>query len=256
MTILCISQARMGSTRLPGKVLEEVRGEPLLAYHLRRLARAKLVDKLVLATSDLPQDDPIAALGAQLGVDCYRGSAEDVLSRFAVAVDAEDPDYVLRVTGDCPLIDPTLIDELCRTMLAADRAVDLMTVTPPRFPRGLDAELMSRSAFEAAHRLAERRYEREHVTAHIHRRPDRFHIRHLPSDADYSEERWVVDYPEDFELVKEMLLTFDAGNLSFGWRDCLDLLDRRPELRQINADRIATYAADVAADLAADRAGD
>lgn len=245
----------MGSARLPGKVLREVCGKPLLGHHLCRLARARLIDRLVLATSVLPEDDPIAEYCREIGVTCYRGDADDLVSRYKVAVDRENPAYVIRVTGDCPAIDPGLVDQLCEEMLASGDEVAMCSLTQPRFPRGLDAEIMTRRAFEAIAEEATSRYDREHVTAFLGKNRDRFPIKVFPSDENYADYRWVVDYPQDLAFMTALLEKLIPTKPDFSWTDCLDLLRREPELADLNRHIITRYDADVAADQAADRAG-
>ncbi len=251
----------MGSERLAGKVLRPVMGKPLLGYHLERLRRAHLVDRLVLATSTLPEDDPIADYCAEIGITCYRGAANDLVSRYQLCVAQEDPQYVIRVTADCPLIDPGLVDALCQQMLAEQPPArgdhnDLYSLTPPRYPRGLDAEIMTRAAFDAMAKEATSRFDREHVTAYLHRHKDRFRIAHFPSDGDYRNYRWVVDYAEDFQFVAALLAKLLPENPAFAWTDCLAILQANPELMQLNQAVIAQYDVAVAADIAADKAGE
>jgi spore coat polysaccharide biosynthesis protein SpsF len=245
----------MGSARLPGKVLRKVCGKPLLGHHLSRLSRARMIDRLVLATSDLPADDPIAEYCREIGVTCYRGDAKDLVSRYKLAVDQEDPAYVIRVTGDCPIIDPHLVDELSSAMLAGGDEVAMYSLTQPRFPRGLDAEIMTRAAFDAIAEEATSRYDREHVTAFLAKNRNRFPIKTFPSGGNYADYRWVVDYPEDLAFITALLETLIPTKPNFNWMECLDLLRREPRLAEINRHIIARYNADVAADQAADRKG-
>lgn len=230
--VVCITQARFGSSRLPGKVLMEAAGKPLLAHHLERLKRATLVDRVALATSENPQDDPVAMLGESLGVAVFRGSENDVLSRFAGCARWLEADTVVRVTADCPLIDPTLIDRAL-TALAGDPAVDYVNIDTERFPRGLDAEAFRAPLLFAAEAEATDPVEREHVTPFIYRRPKRFHLgRPVVPETPVPTLRWCVDEPADMELIRRMLDALPGGN--FDWRDCRDLIARNPRWAEIN----------------------
>ncbi|MDZ5649200.1 glycosyltransferase family protein [Nitrospirillum sp. BR 11828] len=238
--VVCITQARMGSTRLPGKVLLTVAGKPLLAHQIDRLRRATRVDEVVVATSDRPADDPIADLCRDLGVACFRGSEPDVLDRFCRAALAHRADVVVRVTGDCPLIDPGLIDRLLALFLAADPPLDHAAVDIGHYPRGLDAEAMSMTALRAAWQEAREPFEREHVTPFIYRRPDRFRLGALPPEGpapvEMGMQRWCVDTVEDFQLVRRLLEELLPAKPHFTWTDCLDVLRRHPDWGLLNRD--------------------
>ena len=167
--ILLVAQARMQSTCLPGKVLKEINGISLLEYHVGRLRRSQLIDKLVIATSELPADDPIAQECERLGVTCIRGSEADVLDRYRKAVEATpEAEMVIRTTCDCPLIDPGLVDQLITQFQATQGdGIRYMNITSPDFPRGLDAEIFYTSDLLDAANAAKRDFEREHVTPFI-----------------------------------------------------------------------------------------
>ncbi len=237
--VVCISQARMTSTRLPGKVLMEAAGQPLLAHHLGRLARCRTLDGLVLATTVNGTDDPVAELAGSLGVPVFRGDEHDVLGRFAGAAALAGADVVVRVTADCPLIDPTLVDRVVTVFL--ESPLDYLSLDVTRFPRGLDAEVFTRAALDEAAANATDPAEREHVTAHLYRRPERFRIGvplapppPAPEDGTVLAQRWCVDEAADLELVRRLLGALLPENPGFGWQDCCKVLRQHPEWADLN----------------------
>ncbi|WP_114861015.1 cytidylyltransferase domain-containing protein [Azospirillum brasilense] len=234
--VVCISQARMTSTRLPGKVLMDAAGQPLLAHHLDRLARCRTLDALVLATTVNGTDDPVADLAGSLGVPVFRGDEQDVLGRFAGAAAMAGADVVVRVTADCPLIDPALVDRLVMEFLEAAPPLDYLGLDVGRFPRGLDAEAFTRAALDEAAANATDPAEREHVTAHLYLRPERFRIGTplAPEDGSVLEQRWCVDEAADLELVRRLLGALLPENPGFGWQDCCNLLRQNPEWADLN----------------------
>jgi spore coat polysaccharide biosynthesis protein SpsF len=239
--VVCISQARMTSTRLPGKVLMEAAGKPLLAHHFDRLARCRELDAVMLATTVNATDDPLAELGARLGVPVFRGSEQDVLSRYAGAAAASGAELVVRVTSDCPLIDPALLDQLVAAFLEArggPSPLDYLGIDTNVLPRGLDAEIFTREALDEAAALAADPAEREHVTPYIYRRPQRFRLGDplRPAGMAPVEQRWCVDEPADFELVRRLLEALLPENPAFGWQDCCKVLKDHPEWADINRD--------------------
>jgi spore coat polysaccharide biosynthesis protein SpsF len=213
---LVVVQARMGSTRLPGKVLADLAGRPLLAFLLERLAA--LPWKRVVATSELDRDDAVAAAAAEAGVAVVRGPEEDVLTRFAMAIDAYEPDLVVRLTADCPLSDPALVRAAVEQQRTA--GADYVSNTVVRtFPDGLDVEVVRASVLRQAALEATDGFEREHVTPFVYRHPERFSHEVLRNDVDLSAERWTVDTAEDLEFVRSVVDRL--GSSSFGWRDVL-----------------------------------
>lgn len=244
--IVCITQARMGSTRLPGKVMLPVAGKPLLQHHLERLRRVRLADEVVVATTDGAEDTVIADLARSLGFPVFRGSETDVLDRFYQAALAHGAEAVVRVTGDCPLIDPGLIDALLRLFLAADPPLDHAAIDISHYPRGLDAEAVSMTALAAAWREATEPFEREHVTPFIYRHPHRFRLGGLGRDhGDVGDgvdpvagHRWCVDTAKDFRLVRLLLEELLPTRPDFTWLDCLEVLRRHPDWIAINRDVI------------------
>jgi len=223
----------MGSTRLPGKVLMDLGGQPVLVRVFERIRRAKTLDEIVVATSDLPADNPIAQLCFERGWRCFRGSAADVLDRYYRAALAARADVVVRITADCPLIDPDVVDLVVREFLKhrADYASD---DNPRTFPRGLDAEVLTFSALERAWKEGKEAYQREHVTPFVYEHPELFSVISVHNDADYSQYRWTLDTVEDLELLHAVYEKL--GNRDdFGWREVLALMEREPELAELNA---------------------
>jgi spore coat polysaccharide biosynthesis protein SpsF len=223
----------MSSSRLPGKVLLPILGEPMLARQIERLHRARRIDQLVVATSAASTDDPIAEQCAKLGVACHRGSLDDVLDRFAQAAKPYAPQHVVRLTADCPLTDPQLIDQLIDRHLASG-ADYTSNAHPPSYPDGLDAEVMRYAVLHIAWREAHRKAEREHVTLYIASQPDRFVIERVQSEVDLSALRWTVDEADDLTLVERIYAALYPHKPDFTTRDILQLLEERPELRTLN----------------------
>lgn len=219
MSVVCVVQARMGSTRLPGKVLADVGGRSLLRFLLDRIA--PLPWTRVVATSDLEQDDDVAQAASAAGVEVVRGSEGDVLSRFARVLDVFDPQLVIRLTADCPLTDPELVR--AAVALQQETDADYVSNTVVRtFPDGLDVEVVRAAVLRQAAAEAIDAYEREHVTPFVYRHPERFSHEVLRNAVDLSAERWTVDTPADLELVRSVVARL--GTTSFTWRDVLDLL--------------------------------
>ncbi len=231
MKTVVIVQARMSSSRLPGKVLVDVAGRPMLEHVVCRAQAAGVGENVVVATSDDPSDDPVAAFCAANGISVERGSREDVLDRYHRAAANQDADAVVRLTADCPLIDPQVIEGVCRKF--DPERYDYVSNTLDRtYPDGLDTEVFTFAALERARNEARLASEREHVTPYIWKHPERFRLGQVRQQADHSEERWTVDQAEDLEFVRGV---YDAlGILEFGQEEILELLWDRPEMRRIN----------------------
>jgi spore coat polysaccharide biosynthesis protein SpsF len=221
--LLCVVQARTGSSRLPGKVLADLGGRPMLRFLLDRLAPLA-VDDIVVATSTEERDDAVADLALAAGRPVVRGSEDDVLDRFVGALDTFPARHVVRITADCPLSDPQLIDAVVAHHLAT--RADYTTNTLPRtFPKGLDVEVVTADALRVAHAEATAAAEREHVMPFVYRRPERFRLANLRNDQPLGEERWTVDTADDLERVRRITQQMrDAGNDDFGWRDVLAIV--------------------------------
>jgi spore coat polysaccharide biosynthesis protein SpsF len=223
----------MGSTRLPGKVLLELGERPAIALMTERLSHSRMISAMAVATSRLPQDDPIAALCATLSLPVYRGDEEDVLDRYAGAAEMLGADVVVRLTGDCPLICPDVTDRVIRAFVEASPEVDYASNCLRRtYPRGLDTEVIARGSLDRAAREAHEAADREHVTRFIRLRPQRF--RHL-SVEDEEDLRWTVDTPEDLHLISVMVRTLGAAVARSDYADLLALIARHPEWTRINA---------------------
>lgn len=223
--IVGVVQARCSSTRLPGKVLEPIVGRPMLARQIERLRRCREVNELRVATSREPSDDALAALCQNLGVPCHRGALEDVLDRFYHAAKPGSPDHVVRLTGDCPLTDPALVDAVIAEHRRAgnDYTSNALRRT---YPDGLDAEVMTWACLESAWREAELRSDREHVTPFIYRQPERFKLGSVEGERDLSEMRWTVDWPADLAFVRSVYERLYPTRPDFGMADVLALLER------------------------------
>lgn len=232
--ILAILQARMSSTRLPGKVLMPLLGEPMLARQIERVRRAKTIDRLVVATSNDRSDDPIAALCARLGVDCFRGSLDDVLDRFCKAAERYSPEQVVRLTGDCPLIDPDVIDAIARFHLAGGYDYSSNTIYPT-FPDGLDVEIFRYACLIEAGREAAAPFQREHVTPFLYQQPGRYRLGDFRRSPDLSALRWTVDNPKDYELVCRVYAALHPSRPHFTLDDIVALFENNPDLAKINA---------------------
>ncbi|MGD9788639.1 MAG: NTP transferase domain-containing protein [Sulfuricellaceae bacterium] len=236
MKVVIIDQARMTSTRLPGKVLKPVLGKPLLEYQIERLRRVKRADDVVIATTTNASDDILVDFCRRHGVKVYRGSELDVLSRYYGAAVEAEADVVVRVTSDCPVIDPAVVDQVIGHYLAHQKEYDYVSNTQVRsFPRGMDAEVFSFGALESAYREGQLEYEREHVTPFLYGHPERFRIGQWVFREDRGDDRWTVDTPEDFELIRRIIEDLFPVKPEFTLEDILDLLAMHPDWRQINA---------------------
>jgi len=225
VTVLAVVQARTGSTRLPAKVLADLDGRPLLRFMLDRLNSLK-VDKLVVATSDRPEDDRIEDVAQKAGVACLRGPEDDVLSRFALVLRYNSADAVVRLTADCPLIDPAVVNQLvtCFRRTGADYASNTLVRT---YPNGLDAEVLTAAALEAANREAEDPVEREHVTPFVYRRPARFRLAALRQDLLLGHEKWAVDTAADLDRVRRLVARIKEGS-GASWQEILGVRGPSP----------------------------
>ena len=232
MKTVAIIQARMGSTRLPGKVLKNIGGETMLARVVRRTQQAKTLDEVLVATSIDATDEPVVTECNKLEVPVFRGAEDDVLDRYYRAALAYRAQTIVRVTSDCPLIDPGMIDKVVNAFLNArpDYASNIIERT---YPRGLDTEVVSPSALERAWQQATEHHHRVHVMPFFYQNPDLFHLLSVVNDRDYSKYRWTVDTAEDLSFVRKVYerLGNDSG---IAWTDVLALLAREPALAELN----------------------
>lgn len=235
MSIVAVVQARMTSTRLPGKVLLEVLGKPMLAFQLERVRRVGLIDEIIIATTTNATDDAVADFARAGGFGVHRGSESDVLDRFKGAIAGTDARAVVRLTADCPLIDPDEIVRVIQRYHDADPVCDYVTNGIPRsYPAGLDVEIFSREALEIAATEAHDAYDREHVTPFLYRNPERFRLLSVVCKPDLSWERWTLDEPGDFELIRRVLEGLYPRCPDFRMADVIRILDENPEWRAFN----------------------
>ncbi|MFH0068459.1 cytidylyltransferase domain-containing protein [Peribacillus sp. NPDC056705] len=237
MKIVAITQARMGSTRLPGKIMREVLSKPLLEYQIERVRRSKYIHQLVIATTIKETEQPIIDLCKKLNVDYYRGSEKDVLSRYFQAAVQYKADIVVRLTSDCPLTDPDIIDAVITEFLSNDNQYDYVSNTIERtYPRGLDVEVFSMKALGLANREAKHPVYREHVTPFIYLHPVQFHLGFVKNTIDLSSHRLTVDTEEDLDLISCVITGLYNKNIeSFALSDIIELLQENPEWLLINS---------------------
>ena len=234
MKTVAIIQARMESTRLPGKVLADIAGRPMLQRVVERVARATLVDEVVVATSTSPADDRLVDFCQQQGWPVVAGSQHDVLGRYRQAAEARQADCIVRITSDCPLVDPSVIDGVVALAERPDFEYGCNFFPDRRFPRGLDCEVFTRQTLLRLDQLAKHPRFREHVTLLVYDPAGRgrFRIDHLLSATDWSWLRWTVDTSDDLQLVRAIYDHF--GDRQFGWEELLEVYPQYPHWRRIN----------------------
>lgn len=232
--VVVIIQARMSSTRLAGKVLAPIAGRPMLSYQVERLRRCRQIDRLVVATTTQPADDAIVAFCEAEGLACTRGSEQDVLSRYAQAARAFDASIVVRVTSDCPLIEPALVDQAVTTFRTGEPCDYLSNMIRPTWPYGMAVEVITSAVLLQADAEATDPAEREHVTPFVYWRPERYRLKSLTMEPDLSTHRWTVDTPDDLELISRILTTLYPRQPVFEMADVLELLRKHPEWEQLN----------------------
>jgi len=233
MKTVAIVQARMGSTRLPGKVLMDIAGQPMLRRVIERLKHTKLLDDIVIATSTNDEDKPVIKLAEQNKVKSYAGSPNDVLDRYYQAAKLYKADVVVRITADCPLIDPQVVDKVIK-YYKAGKYDYVSNVVKPTYPDGLDTEVFSYRSLTKAWQEAKLTSEREHVTPYIWKNTAIFKIGGIQNTTDYSSLRWTVDDRKDIEFIREVYRHLYKKNKMFYMGDVLGLLKQHPELLKIN----------------------
>ena len=236
--VVCIIQARMGSSRLPGKVLKDICGKPMLAWVVERVRLARTVDQVVVATTADIGDDLIAAYCQANQIECFRGDVFDVLDRYYQAARRYGAGVVVRVTADCPLIDPQLIDQAVKELRRRGLDFTANRLPPPfkrTYPIGLDVEVATMTALSEAWKNADQAHEREHVMPYLYSGPAVYNTSVLNAEADYGAQRWTVDTPEDLEFMQRLAELLGC-RMDFSWRDVLALVEAHPELSEINAD--------------------
>ena len=231
--IAAFIQARMSSTRFPGKVLKPILGKPMLELEIERVRSSETIDRVVVVTSTSPEDKQIVDLCKKLNIDVFCGSLENVLDRFYQAAVRFKPDHIVRLTGDCPLIDPKVVDSMVQLYLGkgCDYGTNCM---PPTYPDGLDAEVFTFKALEEAHHEAVLPSHLEHISLFFEEQPERFKIANLACSSDLSGFRWTVDEPKDFEFVKIIFESLYPANPLFGMENVLNLLKKNSELASLN----------------------
>ncbi|MBU1912297.1 MAG: glycosyltransferase family protein [Candidatus Omnitrophica bacterium] len=235
MKILEIIQARMCSTRLPGKALIKIMDKPMLWHVIDRASHSNLIDKIVVATSTNKEDDAIERFCKDNGFYCYRGSHEDVLDRYYQAANAYKPEAVVRITSDCPLIDPVVTDKVISCFLKNRKKFDgASNVINRTYPRGLDTEVISFLALERIWREAKLDYQREHVTIYAYENKKDFRLYSVENKKDLSGFRWTVDTAPDLEFITEIYKRLYTGKKIFLTEDVLRVLDKEPKLKDIN----------------------
>jgi len=237
LRVVTIIQARMASSRLPGKVLMEIAGKPMLVWVVERASRARYVSEVVVATTTEPDDDPIEAECVRHGISVFRGDHYDVLDRFYQAAGHFSADVIVRLTADCPLIDPDVIDQTVERFIQEEVDFAANRLPPPwkrTFPIGLDTEVCTYAALERAWKEAKEPFEREHVMPYFYDVDGRFRILVVDHEPDYGSLRWTVDTPEDLKLVRNVFEYF-PGREDFNWYEIIELFEQKPELALINA---------------------
>ena len=241
--IVAIIQARMGSTRLPGKVLLEIMGKPLLAHIVDRISESKLVNSsIILATTTNPADHVLVDFANENHLECFVGSEEDVLDRFYQAAKRSGADIIVRITADDPFKDPKIMDEIIQIMLDGDFDYVSNTIKPT-YPEGLDIEVFSFDSLEKAWKYGKKPSEREHVTPYIWNHPEIFKLHNVEHGIDLSSMRWTLDTNDDFEFTKIIYENLYAQGKIFRMNDILNLLTNKPDIQKINAgiERSAGY---------------
>jgi spore coat polysaccharide biosynthesis protein SpsF len=236
--VVAVIQARMGSQRFPGKVLEPLADSAVIDWVVRRVGRATMVNEIVVATSSDPADDALVEHCRSRAYAVTRGSLNDVLDRVHGAAAAAGADQVVRITADCPLIDPTVIDEVVSTHVTHYNDFTATQLPPPHrrtYPIGLDVEVATAAALEQAWARATSRHQREHVMPYIYEHPDTFDVQVVDSTADAGDVRWTIDTPEDLAAVNALVDAAAAG-FDTSWLDLLDVWRANPNIRAINAE--------------------
>jgi spore coat polysaccharide biosynthesis protein SpsF len=237
--ILTLIQARTGSTRLPGKILLPLASEPLLIRMVERVKRSKLCGTVMVATTTDTADNEVESLCHSAAIPCFRGHPSNLLDRHYMAAKEFGADLVLKIPSDCPLIDPAIIDRGIRFFIDHPGKFDYVSnLHPATWPDGNDVEIMSFLALEKAWKEATRDLEKEHTTPYLWENPDTFRIGNFAWETgkDYSmSHRWTIDYPEDYQFIKQVYAELYNGNPCFGLNDILDLLEKRPDIFDLNS---------------------
>lgn len=232
MKNVAILQARMSSSRLPGKVMIPINDRPMIHWQIQRILNASKITELVVATSNHESDDILANYLSELQIEVVRGSLENVSDRFNQSLINRDADYFLRLTGDCPIIMPEIIDEMI-TEFESDPTDYFSNTLELTFPDGLDVEIISRSAFQSLSKINQTDQEREHVTLGLYSRPHEFSLSNFRSPINLGNRRWTVDTLEDMEFIKLVFQYFKGRETTFNLKDMLLAEELTPEFRRI-----------------------
>lgn len=249
--VIAIIQARMGSTRLPGKTLVEICGKPLLEHIVERVRYSRLIKEIVVATTTKQEDNVIIDLCTKMRVKSFRGSEDDVLDRFYQCVKRFEADIIVRITADDPFKDPEVIDKAIEAILDNDKLNYVSNTIRPTYPEGIDVEVFTFGTLEKAWKEAREPTEREHVTPYIWNNPDIFKVLNMENDVDLSYMRWTLDTKEDLEFTRAIYKRLYRPNEIFLMKDILEVLAREPELKEINSgvERFAGYKKSMLKDL-------
>lgn len=231
MEVLAIVQARCSSSRLPGKVIKNLAGKPMIVHELERLSRSRGIDKIVLATSTETSDDPLVKVVMDAGFTVFRGNLNDVLDRYYQCAKEYKPAHVVRITGDCPVIDWRLVDRVIKTHI--EHGNDYTNLSED-YPDGLDTEVAKFSALEESWKKAKFLSEREHVTLYLRNHKNDFQIKTIPCEQNLAAMRWTVDEPQDFEFITQVFAELYAAKPDFAMEDILNLLSNKPEVMTVN----------------------
>jgi spore coat polysaccharide biosynthesis protein SpsF len=234
-SILGVVQVRMGSTRLKEKAMKSVLGKPVLAVIIDRLKHSQLIDKIVIATTDRPEDKVIMEFACANGLGAYAGSEMDIVDRMYQTAIKYDAEAIIRITGDCPFVDPKIVDQIIALYKNDPELNYVSNIYPPSYPDGLDVELVSFKTLERLKQEVNDPFLREWLAGYIVKNPDKFRTANLKNKSDLSALRWTVDYQEDYEFVSNVFEELGRDGQLFLMQDILQLLDKKPELLQINA---------------------
>lgn len=235
LKVSIIVQARMGASRLPGKIMRTVLGKPMLEYQIERLRRVEASDEVVIATTDDPSDDVVSDFCQKLSIPFFRGDVDDVLNRYYQAAKKRNSKIIVRITGDCPLIDPNIVNQLIRYFLSNEKRFDYVSnVIERTYPRGIDCEVFSFKILEEIHKAATDLSDREHVTRYLRRNPMRYRLGNVSYPTDESRHRWTLDTEDDFKLIQKFFERLYPTHPHFSLEDGLRFMEQNPDLIKLN----------------------
>ncbi|MFH1846196.1 MAG: glycosyltransferase family protein [Candidatus Omnitrophota bacterium] len=233
--IVAIIQARMGSTRLQGKILMDIAGRPMLWQVVNRIRNCYMVDEIVVASTIESEDDAVEDFCGKNGINCFRGSEDDVLDRYYQAASINNADVVVRITADCPLIDPVTVDKVLAEYLSkCDEYDGASNVIERTYPRGLDTEVFSFPALAKIWAVAKKAHEREHVTVYFYEHPEEFNMFSVKNNKDLSSFRWTVDEESDLTMVRKIFENFKGNKNIFSASDIVAFFKTRPDVKAFN----------------------